>query len=100
MKRGRSLFLIAALLSAACVIFAAADKPSPVSADSAYLQSLDQWKAELVQDLKQEWVPLAGLFWLKPGENSFGTDPGNAIVLPKGSAPAYAGSFQLAGKEV
>ena len=22
-------------------------------------------------DLKQEWLPLAGLFWLKPGENRF-----------------------------
>ena len=37
------------------------------------------------------------LFWLKAGENSFGTGPGNAIVLPPGSAPAQAGSFVLEG---
>ena len=55
-------------------------------------------ESELVDDLKQEWLPLAGLFWLKPGENSFGTDPKNAIVFPKG--PAHAGSFVLQGKTV
>jgi uncharacterized protein (DUF1684 family) len=38
------------------------------------------------------------LFWLKPGENSFGTDPKNALVFPKG--PAQAGSFNLQGKAV
>jgi uncharacterized protein (DUF1684 family) len=66
--------------------------------DAAYQRSFERWKTELVKDLKQNWLPLAGLFWLKAGENSFGTDPGNAIVLPPGSAPAQAGSFVLDGK--
>ena len=70
-----------------------AGKPTPVAADPAYQQSFDSWKTNLVEDLKQEWLPLAGLFWLKPGENSFGTDPKNALVFPKG--PAQAGSFTL-----
>jgi uncharacterized protein (DUF1684 family) len=65
--------------------------------DAAYRRSFEQWKTELIEDLKQNWLPLAGLFWLKAGENSFGTDPGNAIVLPPGSAPAQAGSFVLEG---
>jgi uncharacterized protein (DUF1684 family) len=68
--------------------------------DAAYRKSFDKWKAELVEDLRQNWVPLAGLFWLKPGENSFGADPASAIVLPKDSAPAHAGSFALSGKDV
>jgi hypothetical protein len=66
--------------------------------EAAYRRSFEQWKTELVKDLKQNWLPLAGLFWLKAGENSFGTDPGNAIVLPPDSAPAQAGSFVLDGK--
>ena len=66
--------------------------------DAAYERSFEQWKTELVEDLKQNWLPLAGLFWLKAGENRFGTDPGNAIVLPPGSAPAQAGSFVLEGR--
>jgi uncharacterized protein (DUF1684 family) len=78
---------------------APAEKSSPASVpDAAYLQSYDKWKAELVDDLKQNWLSLAGLFWLKPGENSFGTDTSNAIVFPKG--PAHAGVFELQGTDV
>jgi uncharacterized protein len=74
----------------------AADQPA--AADASYLQSFDKWKAELVDDLKQNWLPLAGLFWLKPGENKFGSDAKNDIVFPKG--PAHAGSFTLQSKDV
>jgi uncharacterized protein len=68
------------------------------AADASYLQSFEKWKAELVDDLKQNWLPLAGLFWLKPGENKFGSDGKNDIVFPKG--PAHAGSFTLQSKDV
>jgi len=66
--------------------------------DAAYVQSFEKWKSEQVGDLKQNWLPLVGLYWLKPGANSFGTDAGNALVFPKG--PAHAGEFNLAGKDV
>jgi uncharacterized protein len=74
-----------------------ADGPSH-SPDAAYQESFDKWKLGLVDDLKQNWLPLAGLFWLKPGENSFGTDSTSAVVFPKG--PARAGVFDLQGKDV
>src|SRR5258708_7806986 len=74
----------------------AADQPA--AADASYLQSFDKCKAELVDDLKQNWLPLAGLFWLKPGANTFGAADDNAIVLPSG--PAHAGTFRLEGAEV
>ncbi|HUJ93872.1 MAG TPA: DUF1684 domain-containing protein [Terriglobales bacterium] len=73
----------------------AADQSAP---DAAYQQSFEKWKTELTDDLKQNWISLAGLFWLKPGENKFGSDAKNDIVFPKG--PAHAGSFFLAGKDV
>lgn len=66
--------------------------------DAAYLQSFEKWKAELVDDLKQNWLVLAGLFWLKPGANTFGSGSDNAIVLPSG--PAHAGVFQLQDQTV
>lgn len=66
--------------------------------DAAYLQSFEKWKSELVDDLKQNWLPLAGLFWLQPGANSFGSGSDNAIVLPSG--PAHAGAFNRQGNEV
>jgi uncharacterized protein len=96
MRRNFAALLV--LGSILCGIASAADKPNPAAIDPAYQQAFDQWKSELVDDLKQEWLPLAGLFWLKPGENSFGTDPKNALVFPKG--PAHAGSFTLQGNKV
>ncbi len=90
--------ILLAAISLLCGVASAAGKPGSPSVDPAYRQALEQWKAGLVDDLKQEWLPLAGLFWLKPGENSFGTDPKNAIVFPKG--PAHAGSFTLNGQAV
>lgn len=66
--------------------------------DAAYLQSFEKWKGELVDDLRQNWLVLAGLFWLKPGANTFGSAADNAIVLPSG--PAHAGVFQLQGQAV
>lgn len=95
------LNLVLLLLIATPLFLAAAppdNTPSPSAPDAAYVQSFDKWKAELVDDLKQNWLSLAGLFWLKPGDNSFGTDAGNAIVFPKG--PAHAGVFELAGTDV
>jgi uncharacterized protein (DUF1684 family) len=66
--------------------------------DAAYVQSFEKWKAELVQDLKQRWLVLAGLFWLKPGANTFGAADDNAIALPSG--PTHAGSFELKDGQV
>lgn len=70
------------------------------SIDPAYQQSYDKWKADLADDLKRNWLVLAGLFWLKPGENSFGADPSCALQLPAGSTAAHAGAFVLQGKAV
>jgi hypothetical protein len=67
-------------------------------ADAAYVESFNKWKAELVDDLKQNWLVLAGLFWLKPGANTFGSAEDNSIVLPSG--PAHAGTFTLEGNDV
>ena len=94
-RKYAALFL--AVVCASAVTGYAADKSTPTSVDPSYQQSFDKW-SELVEDLKQEWLPLAGMFWLKPGENNFGSDQKNAIVFPKG--PAQAGSFTLRGKEV
>jgi uncharacterized protein (DUF1684 family) len=66
--------------------------------DAAYVHSFEKWKAELVSDLKQNWLVLAGLFWLKPGANTFGSANDNEIVLPSG--PAHAGTFELQGDQV
>ena len=65
------------------------------SSGRAYRQELQKWRDGYTDSLKAEngWVALAGLFWLKDGDNSFGAASTNSIVLPPGSAPDAAGSF-------
>ncbi len=84
-----SLFVLIALIAAAS---------GTPAIDPAYQKSFDQWKAEQVDDLKKNWLVLAGLFWLKPGDNPFGSDAAGAIVFPKG--PVHAGVFTLQGEDV
>lgn len=91
------IVIVAAALLTFVVAFARG--PAALEApDAAYVQSFEQWKAEQTEDLKANWLSLVGLFWLKPGANSVGSDAGNAIVFPKG--PAHAGEFDLEGQEV
>lgn len=73
--------------------------PTPAT---SYEQELEQWKAKRLASLKSEdgWLALIGLFWLKEGENRFGSDPTNEIVLPDGKAPALAGTLRLAAGKV
>src|ERR1700682_5412657 len=61
--------------------------------DTAYVRSFEKWKAEQISDLKQNWLPLAGLFWLKPGRNSFGASPDSALIFASG--PVHAGEVDL-----
>jgi len=72
-----------------------------VSADSsAYRQSVEKWRHDYEAQLTSDsgWLSVSGLFWLHEGENRFGSDPLNDIVLPA-SAPAQAGTFDFhAGK--
>lgn len=60
-----------------------------------YQDEIQRWRDEMEAGLRSEngWLTLIGLFWLEEGENRFGADSDNAIVLPAGKAPASAGSF-------
>jgi len=101
MNRFGSVIAICAALPLLAQAGQAASSPSVPSAsrpDAAYVQSFEEWKAKQIDDLKQNWLPLAGLYWLKPGANTFGSDAANALVFPKG--PAHAGEFDLEGKDV
>lgn len=66
------------------------------NADPAYLSEANEWHAKRIENLKKEngWLNLAGLYWLKEGENKFGSATNNDIVFP-GKAPNYIGSFIL-----
>ncbi len=61
-----------------------------------YAAEIQAWREQREAALKADggWLSVAGLFWLKEGENRFGSDSANDIVLPA-SAPARAGVFEL-----
>ena len=58
--------------------------------------SLLTWRADLAKELQQPngWLTLIGLEWLKPGDNTFGSAPGNNLVV-KAPTAAYLGVVQL-----
>ncbi len=101
----RALFFLLTALCAGAALWAADAKAPAASAPpdpAAYRKEIEGWREKRVAGLKKEdgWLTLVGLYWLKPGENRFGSDPGNPVILPEGKAPAVAGTFTLEGKTV
>ena len=92
-----SLFKLPVLLSAALVTAAASS--SDLQSERA---SVEKWRAERVAELTSEtgWLTLVGLFWLDPGESTFGRAPSNTLVLDHPSLAATAGTFVLSGDKV
>lgn len=65
--------------------------------DPGYRASVEKWRQAYEADLKSDhgWLTISGLFWLHEGENHFGSEALNDVVLPEGAAPADAGYFEL-----
>jgi len=66
-----------------------------MSVDENYTATIEQMRSERATALTADrsWLTLAGLYWLQPGENSFGTAATNALQLPGTDGPANAGTF-------
>jgi len=63
----------------------------------AHRAAVIDWWAQRDERLRDPngWLTLVGLHWLVPGENRFGADASNAIVLSGEDVPAHAGSLWL-----
>ena len=61
-----------------------------------YSEEIAAWRAQRLQRLMAEegFLSLAGLYWLREGDNSFGAAEDNDLVFPAG-APAHIGVFTL-----
>jgi uncharacterized protein len=68
-----------------------------LAAQSTYRASIEKWRRAYETSLKSDdgWLTITGLFWLHEGENKFGSDPLNDIVLIEGNVPAELGSFKM-----
>lgn len=69
--------------------------------DDPFLTAEQTWRAEREVRMKADtsWLSVVGLYWLKEGENSFGTGSACDLVFPTYTTVENAGSFFLeAGK--
>jgi len=70
--------------------------------DKAYIQSLNDWHKMRIDYLKKPdgWLNLEGLFWLKKGKNSFGSDAKANCHYDNKDFPALLGNFIYQGDSV
>jgi len=87
-----ALFLFAMMMSWNCT----------QKIDQEYVNEIDDWHQKRIDRLSSDngWLSLAGLYWLKEGENSFGSDRSNKIKFPKDKSPDFIGSLILEDGEV
>ena len=71
------------------------------NAPADYRNQILAWRQQRETGLRSEngWLTLAGLFWLKPGNNSIGAGDTNDFLLPDGTPP-QVGVLNLSGKIV
>jgi uncharacterized protein len=106
---------LAACLAAALLLAPASQPPLAAAAAAATAASapgvvdpqaertlVSEWRAKRVEALTSDggWLTLAGLFWLKEGDNSFGRAPGNALVLDNPGLAERCGTFTVSGHTV
>jgi uncharacterized protein len=94
--RWRRTLLVAGLLTVAACGRQDAAAPS-VPTGEPYRASVEQFRHQLEARLTSDtgWLTIAGLSFLTKPETTFGSAPGNDIVLP-GATPARVGTFFLA----
>lgn len=92
-KSGKILLgTVAPLLLATTICVFAAPAPD----GEAYRASVEKWRQAYQADLTSDhgWLSVSGLFWLQDGENSFGSNPLDDIVL-SAPTPPEAGTFEF-----
>ena len=68
-----------------------------------HLTEVKEWHSNRLMELRKPdgWLSVIGLHWLRPGENTFGSDPSNAVVFPDlPEIPDRIGSFILENNRV
>lgn len=97
----RAVLLAPTLLCFALCALQTAVPQSAATHTSAYLRELAKWRVDHAVELQKSdgWLALAGLEWLDPGDNSFGSAADNAKHLPA-SAPPHLGVLRLEGDSV
>jgi uncharacterized protein (DUF1684 family) len=74
--------------------------PPALSSPEAHRNQIQAWQARRVAELRRSdsWLTVVGLFWLKPGENTIGSDPRVDVLLPGEDVPPLLGTLTLLGQ--
>jgi len=98
MKHIQYLFL---LLMSLGLLKACDPSSKPIEDPASYIASIEQWQEDRLEGLKgkEGWLNLSGIYWLKEGKQTIGSDSANDIVFPA-SAPAFMGSLTLEEERV
>jgi uncharacterized protein (DUF1684 family) len=74
----------------------------PPEITDEWAMAIAEFRAEREERLRSNtgWLTLAGLHWLRPGENRLGSDPDTPVVLAADGVPAWAGTLVLEDETV
>jgi len=94
-------YFVAGLIPVAMLLLVACEQSAPVD-PAAHRAALEAWQTARAQSLTAPdgWLSLVGLYWLKPGPQSFGRDPQADLALANANLPPLAGVFTLAEGQV
>ncbi len=70
--------------------------------NTSYSAQIEAWHTARIASLTSEsgWLTVAGLFWLKDGENTIGSSKQNSVILAKGKAEEQVGFVTLKNESV
>jgi uncharacterized protein (DUF1684 family) len=88
--------ILLALIAFAAAVTSAAAQQGAAARPASYQSEVGQFQRQRAVDLTADdgWLTVAGLFWLKAGDNVAGSAAGSDIRLPA-KAPAKLGVFEL-----
>ena len=65
-----------------------------LAAELPYPEQIAKFRVEREQEIRADWLPLVGLYWLKEGDNAVGSNPKSEVILPA-SSPALVGTLSF-----
>lgn len=91
-----ALKIILLVIAIILVFISCKEKEPEPKGTPEYITEIEQWHQKRIERLKDEngWLTLVGLYWLREGENTFGSDKNNDIVFPE-NAPENIGEIIL-----
>lgn len=86
MKLSKTIILVIATFF---IYLSCTEKEPEPKGTPEYIAEIQQWHQKRIERLKKDtgWLNLVGLYWLKEGENTFGSSEENDINFPDNSPP-------------